>query len=61
MSARQLREIETQALRAGEKIPPLHFSRGLRASKYQAGPQGAVRRGEAAQGGTKEASTYYFA
>jgi excisionase family DNA binding protein len=59
--ARRLRVIEARALRAGEEIPPLHFPRGLRVSKYQAGPQGAVRRGEAAPGGTKEASTYYFA
>jgi hypothetical protein len=59
--ARQLREIEAQAVRTGEKIPPLHFPRGLRVSKYQAGPQGAVRNGEAVSGGTKEAATYYFA
>jgi hypothetical protein len=56
-----LRELEVQALRMREKIPPLHFPRGLRVSKYQAGPQGAVRKGEAVSGGTKEASTYYFA
>jgi hypothetical protein len=59
--ARQLREIEAQAVRTGEKIRPLHFPRGLRVSKYQAGPQGAVRKGETVSGGTKEAATYYFA
>jgi hypothetical protein len=59
--ARQLREIESRALRAGEKIPPLDFPRGLRVSRYQAGPQGEVRKGETISSGTKEAMTYYFA
>jgi hypothetical protein len=59
--ARQLREIEADAVRTGRKIRPLQFSRGLRVSKYQAGPQGALRKGETVTGGAKKAATYYFA
>jgi hypothetical protein len=59
--ARQLREIEAQAVRNGRNILPLRFARGLRVSMYQAGPEGAVRRGETVSGGTKEAATFYFA